>query len=579
MKKTIVLLLLCLASVNYLSAQSPTSAEILDDIYNSLSNSKGVKTDSVQYTGSDFKKAGGFEWMRGSGSGWTKGCRLTVADAKEKLAGRIRDGFKSLSSETQSVNLSQTNSAATYFDDTRTVYMYRYEPDSRTLYFLKAKTEGEICVPYGWTRLNYMDATVHNSVSARNPLAQADETSLRLLGLSRLWAEARRNFVFMDRVRVNWDSVYVANIPAIIQAEDRNECFFILQRMAAQLGDGHTYVYGNLEDRKYTPLKTVMIDGRVYVDQVLSTVLHDKGLRRGMELVYVNGEPAIDYGKSRIAPYVSSSTPQWTEHETFDGFNLLKGKTGDTLRLVFSLNDKTLSIPYVLGSAPQDISPDNRTLSFEIKKNRIGYLRITNFMDSAIKEEFDRLYPGLLKTQALIIDIRNNAGGNSGNADYIIRHLCNDTIKTGIWRSPMYIPAFASWNMEQPWYNAESGKMFPVRDKEIYSGEVVVLVDKGTFSAAEDFCSLFATAKRGKIIGSKTGGSTGNGVRVELIPCHTYANICSKHDAMPDGTEFVGIGIQPDIEVAQTYSSYFNDSEDAVLKAAMNYLQTALKNQ
>lgn len=198
-------------------------------------------------------------------------------------------------------------------------------------------------------------------------------------------------------------------------------------------------------------------------------------------------------------------------------------------------------------------------------------------MSSTIKEEFDKLYPELLKTSALIIDLRNNHGGNSNNADYIIRHLSGDSIKTDSWRSPMYIPAYASWSMKQPWYESASEYMPPIREKEIYRNPVAVLVNQGTFSAAEDFCSLFTGMKRGKLIGSNTGGSTGNGVRVELIPGHTYANICSKHDIMPDGTEFVGIGIKPDIEVQETYQSYFKDREDAGLHTAIQYLQTILK--
>lgn len=88
--------------------------------------------------------------------------------------------------------------------------------------------------------------------------------------------------------------------------------------------------------------------------------------------------------------------------------------------------------------------------------------------------------------------------------------------------------------------------MSPIHDSTPYLGEIILLTDRGTFSAAEDFCSLFRGMKRGLIVGTPTGGSTGNGVRVKLTK-DIYANICSKHDKMPDGTEFVGIGILPDI--------------------------------
>lgn len=137
----------------------------------------------------------------------------------------------------------------------------------------------------------------------------------------------------------------------------------------------------------------------------------------------------------------------------------------------------------------------------------------------------------------------------------------------------MYIPAYASWSMKQPWHEAESEYMPPVEGKAIYDKPIAVLVNQGTFSAAEDFCTVFIGMKRGKLIGTMTGGSTGNGVRVELISGHTHVNICSKHDVMPDGTEFVGIGIHPDIEVKETYKSYFKGDEDAAIKEALQHLR------
>lgn len=553
-------------------ARKAVDPNILDQVYITLRQQPGVLSDSVKYTGSDFGKSGGFAWQRGNGSGWTTGCRLTLREVKPEEMKKIRKHFESLS-ELQYVNLHDSNSAGTFIESTQTAYLYSYIPEDKVLYFLKASTTGEISVPAQWTKINYLDATKHN------PLAKASETELRLLGLSRLWAEAKRNFVFMDRVKLNWDSLYVANIPLMVDAQDRNECFRILQRMAAQLGDGHTYVYTGNSQQSAVPFSTVLIDNRVYVDEVQSSFLSKRGIRRGMELVSINGEPSLDYGRKHIMPYVSSSTPQWTLHETYEGHALCVATEGDTLNLVFtSANSQPLELLYVMGSGDWDLQVSQPTLSFELKKGNIGYLRIKDFMASDIKQVFDRLYPQILKTTALVIDIRNNPGGNSGNADYMLRHLSGDSIKTDSWRSPMYIPAYASWSMKQPWYESKSEYMSPVKGKAIYEKPIIVLVNQGTFSAAEDFCSVFIGMKRGKLMGTMTGGSTGNGVRVELIPGHSYANICSKHDVMPDGTEFVGIGIRPDVEVKETYQSYFRGQEDAAIKEALQYLRAMIKS-
>lgn len=553
-------------------AQKLVDSTVLNQVYTTLLQQSGVSMDSIKYTGSDFQKSGGFAWQRRNGSGWTTGCRLTLRDVKPEEVKKIREHFASLRG-LQSVNLRDSNSAGTFVESTRTVYLYDYTPENKILYFLKASTPGEVCVPISWTTISYLDAT------KANPLAKASETDLRLLGLSRLWAEVKRNFVFMDRVKLNWDSLYVANMPLMMQAKDRDECFRILQGMTAQLGDGHTYVYGSNPQQSAVPLSTVLIDNRVYIDEVQSSFLLKQGIRRGMELVSINGESALDYGRKHIMPYVSSSTPQWTLHETYEGHVLLTAGEKDTLNLTFaSAKSQSLKLSYMMESETWDLQAQKTTLSFELKKGNIGYLRINDFMASDIKQKFDSLYPQILKTSALIIDIRNNPGGNSNNADYILRHLSSDSIKTDSWRSPMYIPAYASWSMKQPWYEAEAEYMPPVEGKVIYGKPIAVLINQGTFSAAEDFCTVFICMKRGKLIGTTTGGSTGNGVRVELIPGHTYANICSKHDVMPDGTEFVGIGIHPDIEVKETYKSYFKGYEAAAIKEALQYLLSIIKS-
>lgn len=549
-----------------LSAQKKVSEAKLDQIYDELKVSSAVVSDSVRYTGGDIRKAGGFCFQRGFGSGWTKGCRLTLDDISEKKVKRIRDVFESFN-DIQYVNLSDENGASTFFEKTKTVYLYRYYNDKKRLYFLKATTDGEICVPYNWTDVSFLDATVHN------PLKNIGEKESRMLGLSRLWSGVARNFVFMNRVKISWDSLYVDNMEKMYNAKDLGECFLIMQRMVAQLHDGHTYVYGRSPFSEYAPFTTVFIDGRVYVDKVLSSSMAKQGLERGMELVSVNGESAVEYGRKHVMPYVSSSTPQWTLHETYCGHNLLKGEKNDTLAMNFESEEGKLRITYVLGSSEQDIEDNKPVMQFKVMKDNIGYLKINNFMANNFISTFDKLYKKISGTSALIIDIRDNNGGNSNNADYVIQHLIADSVKTNNWSSPVYIPAFASWGWTHAPYRSEPGYIKAAVNKSLYSKPVVLLVNAGTFSAAEDFCSILKSAGRVQVIGTRTGGSTGNGVRITLIPGFCYANICSKHDVMTDGTEFVGIGIIPDVEIEETYDSYFNTEKGTQLSEALERLR------
>ena len=74
------------------------------------------------------------------------------------------------------------------------------------------------------------------------------------------------------------------------------------------------------------------------------------------------------------------------------------------------------------------------------------------------------------------------------------------------------------------------------------------------------------------LVGEKTGGSTGNGIKVSIIPGVCEANICSKHDFAADGSDFVGHGFTPDIPVTETYNSYFKAKRDNALTKALQWL-------
>jgi hypothetical protein len=100
-----------------------------------------------------------------------------------------------------------------------------------------------------------------------------------------------------------------------------------------------------------------------------------------------------------------------------------------------------------------------------------------------------------------------------------------------------------------------------------FQGPVAMLIDARTFSAAEDTAAVFQLMRRGVIVGSASGGSTGQPWSLEL-PGGGKARICVKRDSFPDGTTFVGTGIIPDIEVPLTIEDV-RAGRDAALERAL----------
>lgn len=405
------------------------------------------------------------------------------------------------------------------------------------------------------------------------------DASAKAYVLSRFCTEVKYNFAFYDKLEFDWDSLCVASLPSLTATSSDEDFLKGMQVLCNKLQDGHTYIFpmNNPKDPadwiRPFPMKTERIGDRVFVTAVYSSVLKQSGVRPGCEIVEIDDENVLDYGNRHIRPYLASSTPQWAKYRPFSEFELTKDKGSKTSRILFKdEKGKEFAVESDRNIA-WDLQNGTPSMSFRVEEGNIGLLTVGSFQNSDFdRAYFDELYDEILKTDALIIDIRNNSGGNSLHADYLISHFIHQPIPQGTWSSPMYIAAHASWNYPREWYVQTPDPVIPVEEKEIYEKPIVLLVNATTFSSAENFCVLFRGAKRGKIIGTPTGGSTGNPVFIDLgfgFGCC----ICTKHELDTEGNEFVGIGIQPDI-LAEEDIDTFLDNGDSVMEKALDFLRS-----
>jgi len=194
---------------------------------------------------------------------------------------------------------------------------------------------------------------------------------------------------------------------------------------------------------------------------------------------------------------------------------------------------------------------------------QVGYLTINNFEDNKIVKQFDSLYSTeIAKTKGLIIDIRYNGGGDGGIGFNIIRRLTDKPFRI----SNSKVLRHYSRPYSEPEWEDYGINQWGANSKTFYDKPVVVLIGPRTFSAAEDFTVAFDFMQRGKLVGLPTGGSTGQPVPFSL-PGGGSARVCGKHDSYPDGKEFVGIGIMPNVIVKKTIKDLLNGTDAAKEKA------------
>lgn len=397
----------------------------------------------------------------------------------------------------------------------------------------------------------------------------------KLYGLSRLWSEASYNFAFFGQVpHLNWDSCYQQFIPRVMKSTNDWAYYNILREFYSLLEDGHTCVLPPVELRTIhdgnssNEIRTQLIENKVIITQVLSSSAQKKGIVKGMEILSVNDTDVRQYANQFVAPWISASTKQHKEMQVFDRY-LLSGPTDEPVKI--KVKSATGSLKEVwIDRSPWILEKElfkGQSLVFKPLQQNYGYLKINFFYGDNFTSLFDSIFPLIQQTKGLIIDLRACVGGNSQKGDYILRHLTPSGYKMNNWFSPRHIALRSCWDKNPDWLFAEGDSLKPHPNKELYTMPVHILIDEGTFSSAENFAASFKSCNRGKLIGRKTAGSTGE-PKMFLLPGGGKALVCTKKKVLPDGTEFVGYGLLPDIEVKKTIDEIRNN-RDLILEKAI----------
>ena len=406
------------------------------------------------------------------------------------------------------------------------------------------------------------------------PFKPVLSTEEKVAGLSLFWAEARRHFVHFDHVPdLDWNQTYMAYLSKVIAARTTRDYYRVMMQLAPLLQDGHTNIYAPKELAKEfyarPPLRTQLIEDKVLVSYIGNPSLAEH-LHVGDEIVTIDGEPVKQYGARQVAPFVSASTPQDRAQRTY-GNQLLMGDEAKPVKLGLRSADGAERSEVLQRSGAFE---GPRRFEFKMLPGGIAYFAIDHFESKEPVDMFEMVLPEILKAKALILDVRRNGGGSSDFGYAILSYLSHNPVPEAISRvraDDAVTRAHGQPNIiwSQPLFDSDSS--YKHAHADIFSGPVAVLTSAETFSAAEDFTVAFQLMKRGLIVGEATGGSTGQPLFIDL-PGGGKGRICVKRDMYPDGSAFVGKGIQPDIEAHPTVAAV-RAGADPVLERAVAELR------
>ena len=171
-------------------------------------------------------------------------------------------------------------------------------------------------------------------------------------------------------------------------------------------------------------------------------------------------------------------------------------------------------------------------IDYAVLRDNVGYIRYPSFSYPVGHSAMDAILSQFALCKGIIIDIRNNGGGDMTNVEVITSHFINRRILAGSI-SHKTGPGHNDVSEPYPYY------FDPVGEERVrWIKPVVVLVNRSTFSAANNFVSVMQYLPNVRIVGATTGGGSGMPFSSE-IPCGwgVRMSACPVYDAQGKTTE------------------------------------------
>lgn len=199
-------------------------------------------------------------------------------------------------------------------------------------------------------------------------------------------------------------------------------------------------------------------------------------------------------------------------------------------------------------------------LTYGMVESAVGYVRIPGFEGAGWAAEMDAVLQALPNARALVIDIRDNAGGTRALALEVAGRFADRPRTMGYVRVRNG-PGHGDFSDYLPQTVSPTGSRH-------FDGPIFVLTNRRDYSSAEDLVLALKTLPNVTVVGDTTGGASG-GPTVRTLPNGWTYQISEWIAYTPDRQAFEGVGLPPDVPVRPTAADA-QAGRDVVLERAIS---------
>ncbi len=399
--------------------------------------------------------------------------------------------------------------------------------------------------------------------------------------------------------KIDFDQLAQQLEKTITTATTESEYYLTLRQWASAFHDGHVNVMlkSDLSGIEiYTsPLRVEILAPATDHEQIIVASLKNPvpGLSVGDEIVTINGAPARDALTEAAAIGSSGSTERmrryWAGRRLVDVIGAKNGSkpfilgvkpiAGGTVQTVSVFRDIEIDTKPSTAIVSEDTGIANFTA--RVLSNSIGYFKIDAFSgtqdDYLISEAMDRL----AQTEGLLLDLRQNGGGDL-SADRIIERLI-DNVVTRYKRSERLSDFTLAQRPENYDLTPDASGQFALwHDLTVaplasarYTKPVVALISPYCFSACDTFAAALRDNGLATFVGESTGGGTGTPLVFDLPVTPFQFRYSVIRGQTPNGGAIEGLGTAPDFVIEPTAIDRA-DKKDRQLARALEILDAKI---
>ena len=219
---------------------------------------------------------------------------------------------------------------------------------------------------------------------------------------------------------------------------------------------------------------------------------------------------------------------------------------------------------------------------YQVLPENIGYMHYSSFAQEFSEGLLDHILTMFKDCKGVIIDIRDNGGGNVANVNKLACRFTKEKKilkgyklhKTGKGHNDFgdTITQYLTPPSNFMSLTSYSGDSISIDNQRVrFVKPVVVLTNRSVYSAANDFVRTMKVLDNATIIGDRSGG--GGGIPISFDLPNGWAVRLSATPMLDINFEHTEMGIEPDIKIDMAPDAEIT-GRDAILDKAIEYLST-----